>query len=703
MMKYTLNSFLSSILPIFFIYLFSFNALSNSYYAYAFLYPGHVEAYGGSELDACTALPTNSQSFPDDISVDNGVCLEGVYDNIGSVCKLVDSNIIAPSAYYEITEGDQFDLTFSSSAFVIGDCGRPSVNISGLNTSIFNVVSGTYTDLTTVYAVTSPQTLGVQSIQNEYFSGDKLISLTFEGQSSSLPPVSSVLTNTNTVINIIDDEPVPVVSFTGLNKITEGESIDLAISLDAAIDDGFSLLLTLNDANLLTSQGALVVGHGYFTSVTNASIPTDKVSLSQLSLTANSINDEKNLGNKELTFTADLVKEGKSYSSATFSVFIQDDDPLSPEEELGYECPMSPHPVNIRTGNKYLKYADSVVRDKGYNFELIRHYNSFTKEWTFEFERFLTILPDKVKVTRGGGKVIIFNYNSGIFSTEIATGISLSIVDNHYELDLMNGSVEIYNAIGQLQSITYRNQIGLNYLYQASKIIINSNFNNTLFNIDLNLNGDVISILTSSGENITYAYTNDNLTKITNTNGSSIDYLYSAGFLVQATENGFITNNITYDGEGRVTQSKVGDTGDFDSFVYAPAMTTVTNSLGKSTKYNYTLINGHYKISSVVGEASTNCVASDTTYQYDSIGFLVSKTDANGVSTIYNRDAHGREIRRTEAATTPNERVIDTTWDVNLDLPLSIITPSITTNFYYNTKGLLQRKDVNPSVTVPQI
>ena len=184
---------------------------------------------------------------------------------------------------------------------------------------------------------------------------------------------------------------------------------------------------------------------------------------------------------------------------------------------------------------------------------------------------------------------------------------------------------------------------------------------------------------------------------------SSYNYLYTEELLVKVTENGFITNNITYDVERRVIQSKVGNTGDFESFVYAPSMTTVTNSLGKSTQYNYKLINEQYKVASVVGEASTNCVASDTTYQYDSVGFLVSKTDANGVSTIYNRDVQGREIRRTEAATTPNERVIDTTWDVNLDLPLSIITPSITTNFYYNTEGLLQRKEVIATVTVPQI
>ena len=299
-MKYTLNSFLTSILTVFFIYSLSFNALSNSYYASVSVPPDFADAYGSSAVSACMALPTYSG---EEVTIDNEPggwrCMEVKYDPIGSVCKLVDLNTTTPSAYYEVIEGGQLDLPFFSTPLVYGDCGQLYVRILGLKYSDLNIISGSFTDQVSSYLIESPQTLKVSSIQNNYFSGDQTILLTYEGYEFTVPPVQNVLTNLSTTINLVDDDPVPVISFTGLNEITEGEIIDLTISLDTVIDEGFSLQLSLNDASVLTSQGAYIAGHGYFTSVTNAPISSDKVSLSQLSLTANSLNDEKNLGSKE--------------------------------------------------------------------------------------------------------------------------------------------------------------------------------------------------------------------------------------------------------------------------------------------------------------------------------------------------------------------------------------------------------------------
>jgi uncharacterized protein RhaS with RHS repeats len=164
-------------------------------------------------------------------------------------------------------------------------------------------------------------------------------------------------------------------------------------------------------------------------------------------------------------------------------------------------------------------------------------------------------------------------------------------------------------------------------------------------------------------------------------------------------ENGYVTNNVTYDSEGRVSQSKVGDTGDFETFVYGSLQTTVANSLGKQTVYSYTIINGNHKISEVNGVASANCVSSNTQYEYDSKGFLTSKTDSRGVVTTYQRDADGWEVRRVEALGTVNERTITIEWDKNLNLPLVITGPITTVKYTYDSKGMMMKNEVVPTNT----
>ena len=144
-----------------------------------------------------------------------------------------------------------------------------------------------------------------------------------------------------------------------------------------------------------------------------------------------------------------------------------------------------------------------------------------------------------------------------------------------------------------------------------------------------------------------------------------------------------------YDSTGRVIKSRLGNSLSFERFSYNDNQTIVTNALGRQTKYDFIKVNEQFKIKSVNGIATSNCVESNVSYEYDAQGYMSSKTDELGIKTLYSRDSLGREIRRVEAFNTDRQKIIDTVWNDEFNLPASISDPLKTIVFKYNDQGLL--------------
>ncbi|UUO22966.1 RHS repeat protein [Colwellia sp. M166] len=670
---------------------------ANTWIAWDYIYGSGAQATAGSALQACKDVDPGLD--PEEVSLeqqgDNYYCSQGG-GPFAAVCRQVDWYTNTPEELEIISEGDVLDLTFSSSSRVTGDCGRPGLKVDNINEQVLDIISGADSDYGSYAHLTSPTILKMQTPQNNYFSGNREEQLEYIGESGS-PGWENILSNYNTTVVIEDDEEIPILSFSGSTEVLEGESFELTLSLNIATDTGFVIRYNLNDATHLTEEGVSISGVGSFTSTIDASLYSNKVDLPRQFLTGNSEDNEKFSGDKQIIITAELVKNGVSYSSTQHSFIILEDDPVELEEELGYECPMTEHPVNIRSGNKYLRHVDAEFYNFGRSYQIVRHYNSFTNEWSFEFEKHLKFDVDKIKVVQGDGKIISFTDNAGVYIPDIATRVELTNVGGFYFVNLSGASIEKYDSFGKLLSKTHRDGSSLNYTYEPLKNSILDSESNLLYVASFDINGNVSTISTSDGETITYQYISDNLTSVTNTNGQSKTYIYSTQGLTQAVENGYVINNITYDSKGRVTQSKVGNSGDFETFNYGSLQTTVTNSLGKETIYNYININDRFKISSVDGVASTNCVSSNTSYGYNTKGFLMSQTDSRGIITTYQRDSEGWEVGRTEASGTANERTTSTLWDKTLGLPLTITTPKTTVNYTYDSKGMVLKKEIVPT------
>ncbi|MFT3673511.1 MAG: RHS repeat-associated core domain-containing protein [Aestuariivirga sp.] len=159
-------------------------------------------------------------------------------------------------------------------------------------------------------------------------------------------------------------------------------------------------------------------------------------------------------------------------------------------------------------------------------------------------------------------------------------------------------------------------------------------------------------------------------------------------------EKGVAFASWTYDTIGRVLTSKHIGGEDSYTFSYDDTLgkTTVTNPLGKVTTYSYTKMLGQIRLlQNVDGIASTNCVASNTSYAYDTNGFRTQMTDAESRVTKWTRNTRGLPLTMTEGFGTADARTTSFTWDATKPLATQVVAPGLTTNLTYNTDGQMSQ------------
>jgi YD repeat-containing protein len=115
--------------------------------------------------------------------------------------------------------------------------------------------------------------------------------------------------------------------------------------------------------------------------------------------------------------------------------------------------------------------------------------------------------------------------------------------------------------------------------------------------------------------------------------------------------------------------------------------TTITNELGKITKYKFYPIDGVKRLTAIEGEPSANCPFSNSRFSYDERGRMKTKMNNRGIVTTYNYNARGLESSRTEASGTPQARTITTEWHPAFALPLVVTEPNRITRYEYDSQG----------------
>ncbi|AJQ94339.1 RHS repeat protein [Gynuella sunshinyii] len=151
-----------------------------------------------------------------------------------------------------------------------------------------------------------------------------------------------------------------------------------------------------------------------------------------------------------------------------------------------------------------------------------------------------------------------------------------------------------------------------------------------------------------------------------------------------------------YDNRGRAVLSQLANAAEQVSIEYPDDDTRViTNALGKQATYRFATFNDVNRLASVTGEPTSQCLQSNTRFNYDDDGNVIEK-NVNGVITQYQYDSRNLEVQRTEAAGTDQQRIITTTWDTTLRRPLSIHYPDQTITYNYDNAGRLLSQTVTP-------
>lgn len=320
----------------------------------------------------------------------------------------------------------------------------------------------------------------------------------------------------------------------------------------------------------------------------------------------------------------------------------------------------------------------------------------------------------RVSIVMPDSRVYVFIYNKTLLVWELRVwnGSSFSTVqtnvdaklivaNNRYSLTTPEGTVYRYDYQGTLREIEFPDGYTQTLVYTGTyNTSVTDSLGRTLtftYFTDPLLAGFLKSVTLPDGKIISYTYT----PRILDASGTAFPYAtehsehaletvtYPDASPANATDNPKVTyqywNNrsypyaltgiidergvqvatFTYDAKGRALSTEHAGGVDRTTFAYDDVnnKVTVTNPLTKQTIYNYEIFQNHRRLTSVDGLVSSNCAASNTSYQYDANGYKNRETDAEGRVTAYVNDVRGRPTRITEAVGTAEERVTTLLWD----------------------------------------
>lgn len=363
-------------------------------------------------------------------------------------------------------------------------------------------------------------------------------------------------------------------------------------------------------------------------------------------------------------------------------------------EEDSADNPSTDNPVIIATGEKYKDEFDFSA-DGSYPLSLARTYRSKNATGTLFGPNWLSNI-DYPRLQKGGnvysadyGNVpawVQFTEPDGTQYTYTSSTTDDPII---YRInDNTDGGQIVYLAKTSKLFYLWRNQI--KYTFDSRGFIqsINDRGNTLTFTYDAVYKAYLTKVSSSSGRSISFTWTGDRVTAVTDPSGNVWSYQYSNGMLTTVTSpgaspdvrtyhyespyggnllTGVSINNArystySYSPELKVVQSSLSGGRENDTFSYGTNQTTVTNAAGQQTIYTFTAIAGALKLTSQSRTATSSCASAAAQIGYDALGYVAYKIDWNNVRTNYVNDSLGRVTSKTVAVNSPSANTIENTF-----------------------------------------
>jgi YD repeat-containing protein len=399
-------------------------------------------------------------------------------------------------------------------------------------------------------------------------------------------------------------------------------------------------------------------------------------------------------------------------------------------------------PIAYNRGNKWLIERDIADGMGGLGF--VRTYNSNAGTVSsFLGARWRSGFGQKLGFDGSGGNGTIWSYRPDGKSLKhvLTAGVYQPAADvtdrlytdtsngGAYRLHVSDGSVERYNATGQLLSITSAQgrihtltysdgSTGPNGGYilnadgtatttalPAGRLLRVSDVAGRSLQFGTDAAGRVVKLTMPEGQAILYTYdANNNLSKVTYPDGKAKSYLYgesaytSGASLPNALtgitdEHGVRYVTYTYDAQGRAIDEvfpAVGTHTNRHQLAFGSNQTTVTDPLGTARTYTFQTILDVARSTGVSQPGGSGCGPASSSLTYDANGNVATRTDFNGSQTKYsydltrNLETQRQEGLKSDGTTRSETRTTNTAWHGYWRLPTKVAAPKKLTTYVYN-------------------
>jgi len=347
-------------------------------------------------------------------------------------------------------------------------------------------------------------------------------------------------------------------------------------------------------------------------------------------------------------------------------------------------------PINTATGNYTYQHTDLTIAGRGMPFAFTRTYNSQSGAagplgagWTHSYmASFVQNSDNSITIATPDGQELIFDP-----------------VGSSY-ISRFNG---VYSTLQSPSSgvfvLTTKNQVS--YRFSNSQLTAVSDHNGNAIQLTYS-NGILTAIVDTAGRRlVVYADPTGRITGILDPAGRSLQYQYdSAGNLVSFTDANGGKFTYTYDGSHQMLTAVDPQNNTFLTNTYDGSGHVVSQADGVGNRWSYaynsaslltTITDPNGKVSTHLHDPSFELlVATDTfgktdQYEYDALGNRIAARDRNGNGSQYSYDGNGNVIAATDALSS----VQAAAYDAQNNLLSKTDALGNQTTFAYDAKGNL--------------
>ncbi|GLX18867.1 putative T7SS-secreted protein [Streptomyces lavendulae] len=331
-------------------------------------------------------------------------------------------------------------------------------------------------------------------------------------------------------------------------------------------------------------------------------------------------------------------------------------------------------PVDVATGRMVLPQTD-VVLPGTLPLVFTRTFESsyragrwFGPSWASTVDQRLERDADGLVLVREDGSLLAYPHPEPGVPVLPSHGqrwpLSLDADSRYTVTDPETGHVRHFSEDGRLLQLEDRSGAWITFDYDESgapaSLVHSGGYELRLASAD----GRVTALSLADGTQILrYAYTDGHLTAVTNSSGRPLRFGYDElGRMTSWTDSNDRHFDYVYDDRHRCT-AQSGTNGHLNvRFAYEPGLTTLTDSLGHTTRF---LINERAQVT-----AETDPTGATTRSTYDAYHRLLSRTDPLGHTTHFTYDEDGRLT----TVTRPDGRAIRAEYNA-LGQPTKVIQP----------------------------